>query len=286
VKPNIAFTVREGVGGLKRGRFHSAIAAVATALAVSLLGMFLYGALNLRAAAQNFLGSLQFEAFISLSLPTSGHDALRETLRQMDRRLSVTYVSREEAASRFAAELDPDLFNVLGENPLPASFKIGLPGELMHPDSAEALAARLSALDGIDEVIYDQQLLNLLHSGIGKLTIWGMIFGSIATLLAVALTFNSVRIKIDAQRDKVRLMSLLGAQPLTLRTIFWIQGLILGAIGGAVSSGVIAGFAALLQYRLASGIEIIVPHAGLPFLAGCLLGMSGGLIAVGKYLKV
>lgn len=286
MKPNLGFAFREGLGGLKRGRFHSAIATAAIALAVSLLGIFIYSAVNLRTAAQNLLGSLQFEAFISLALPESEHEELQERIQRIDTRWSLTYVSREQAAARFASELDPDLFNVLGENPLPASFKIDLPVELMHPDSAGIIAAKLTELDGIDEVIYDQQLLDLLHKGMAKLTVWGFIFGCLATILALALTFNSVRLKIDAQRDSVRLMSLLGAKPVTLRAIYWIQGLILGALGGIVAAGVIVGLAALFQYRLAPGIEIIVPHVGFPVVFGCLMGMFGGLIAVGRYLEV
>jgi len=283
---NFAFIWREGVAGVRRGVFHSFVAAAALALAVAVLGFFYYSRLNLQRAAAGLLGQFQFEAFISIALPENQHGELQQKLQSLDPRWKIAYISRAEAAAKFAREFDPSLFDVLKDNPLPASFIITLPANALHPDSAQAISERISRLEGIDDLVYDRELLNLLHSGHRKLADWGLWAGGIAMLLAIGLTYNAVRLKIDHQRDTIRLMSLFGATPGMLRGIYWMQGIFLGAAGGIASAVLLSVLAIWIQARLAAGFNLVQLHAVLPILAGAFLGALGSALAVGRYLKV
>jgi cell division transport system permease protein len=283
---NFKFTLREGAGSILRGKFHSFVVAAATALAVAALGLYYYGALNLNRAAEGLLQQLQFEAFVAPSLPETQHPDLLRRIQALDPRWKITYISRAEAAARFAKEFDPQLFDVLKENPLPASFQIALPPQTLDALAARSIAQRLQEVDGIDEVVYDQDLLILFQNGRRKLSQWGLITGIVAVLLALSLTYNAVRLKIDHQREAVRLMSLLGATPGTLRCIYWIQGAVLGAIGGIVAAFVLVALAMLIETRLVAGFHVVGPSMILCVLAGGALGILGGVLAVGKYLKI
>lgn len=285
MKTNFIFVLKEGVEGLGRGVFYSFIAVAASALAVFVLGLFAYSAVNLQRAAEDLLSALQFEAFVSPAVPESLHTELEKVVQALDSRWKIAYISRDEAAAVFAKEFDPELFDVLKENPLPASFRINLPPQAMCPDSAKVAAERLLAVDGIDDVIYDREIINMFHSGSQKLTRWGLVIGCLAVLLAVGLSFNSLRLKIRAQREAMNLMSLLGATPGALRAVHWAQGAILGSMGGLLGAALILFAAALIQFRLVKGVEIAIPHPYLPVVAGCILGMLGGLLAVGRYLR-
>ncbi|MCX6641348.1 MAG: permease-like cell division protein FtsX [bacterium] len=283
---SLLFILKESIEGLRRGLFHSFIAAAAAGLAMCVLGLFAYGALNLQRTAQGLLNQMQIEAFISLALPESRHSDLQRAVETLDQRWQVKYVSRTEAASLFAREFDSQLFDVLKANPLPASFKITLPLQSVQPDSFRSAAARLIALPGIEDAVYDSDLLNMIYAGKQRLSSWGY-FGSIAIILiALGLIFNAARLKIDAQRDGIHLMSLLGATPWMLRGIYLTQGAILGGIGGLVSSILIVGLRFVVQMRLAGGIDLVLPHPYLPAVGGLLLGMIGGGLAVGRYLRV
>lgn len=278
------FILKEGVEGLKRSVFHSFVAIAASALAISLLGLLGYGAINLQRAAEGLLDTLQFEVFISSALPDNQHADLEKRIQDLDARWRITYISREAAAATFAEEFDPELFNILKENPLPASFLIDLPAEQLQPDSARAITERISAIEGIDDVIYDRDLLKILHTGMKKLALWGFFGGLITMTLAVGMTFNAIRLKIDSQREAVRLMSLFGASPRMLRAIYWVQGSILGGVGGVISLVIIFVVALLVRMGFSSDIEISMPHPYFPILAGALLGMLGASLAVRRYL--
>lgn len=286
MKAGLFFVLREGIEGLRRGTFHTVVSIAALTLAVGVLGVFYGAGVYLNRAAETLLGQFQFEAFISISLPDSQHAELEQKIHSLDSRWKVDYVSRQQAAAQFAVEFDPELFDVLRENPLPASFRITLPPQELRPDSAAYAANLIHSVPGIEEVIYDHDLLILLHSGAQKVSRWGVIAGVIVILLAVGLTYNAVRLKIDTQGESINLMSLLGATAGMLRGVFWVQGVLLGLLGGILSSGLLLGIVALARLRFSSITEVGIPYPYLIIIAGCFLGWLGAMLAAGRYLRI
>ncbi len=286
MRRGLQFALSEGISGIRRGLFHSIVAAAALALAIAVLGFFYYGGMNLRRTAKDLLRHFQLEAFIALSLPESEHAELQKVLQNLDPYWRITYISREEAAEKFTREFDPQIFTVLKENPLPASFIIALPPHEIQPDTIRTIAQRITGVAGIEEVVYDRELLELFHSGMKKITRWALIVGGAAILLAIGLTYNAIRLKIDQQQDAIRLMSLMGATPASLRGIYWVQGALLGIVGGVCAAFFLLFLAALARFSLIDGKDIILPQFWLLTLCGCLLGLLGSTIAVRRYLKV
>lgn len=282
---NAAFIIREGSGGLRRSPLHSFIAVAGSASAVFILGLYIYSAVNLQRAANKLLGNLEVQAFVALSLPDSAHTVLQDRLQRMDARWKIRYISRHQAAVKFAQGFDPDLFNVLKENPLPASFLIRLSASQMHPDSIKSVAERLTAVNGIEEVIYDKELLELLDAAQRRLVLWGTGLAFLALFLAVGLTFNAIRLKIQSQREAVDLMYLLGATPFSLRVIFWVQGGVLGILGGLVGCAFIYGAALVLNWQLVGELTVVLPYAYLLIAIGGVLGACSGMLAAQRYLK-
>jgi len=281
----LAFALREGTLGLGRGVLHSLIAAVTLTLSVAVPGFYYYARLNLQRAAEGLLGQFQFEAFIAPSLPEDQHLELQRRLQALDPRWRVAYVSREEAAAKFSREFDPNLFNIFDENPLPASFLITLPSAGLQPDSTRRQADRILQLEGIEDLVYDQELLQLLSLGRQKLDTWGFMFGLSALLISLALTYNAVRLKIGRQRAALRLMSLLGATPRALRGTYLIQGMMLGGVGGLLGWIGLSFLAATLQGQFSSSPNLILPGFWSMILSGILLGILGSALAAGRYLK-
>jgi len=286
MRDNPVFIFNEGADGVWREPFHSLIAGTAIAISVFVLGFFVYGGLNLSLAGRHLLNRFQVEAFIDHSVPDDEHAELEGSLQVIDSRWQLSYISRDSAAARFALQFDPGVFNVLNQNPLPASFVISLPTSQITPDSIALIAEALSGLPFIEDVVYDRELLSLVHSGMQKLIRWGLIIGFIVVWLALGLTFNAIRLKIDHQKEAIRRMSHLGATPLSLRAIFWVQGAILGLAGGLISAGAIGLLALLAGWRLGGALPVQIPALYLLPLTGFLMGFAGSALAVGRYLSI
>ncbi len=276
----------EGLSDVRRGSFNSLVVVASLAVAVSVLGFYYYSRLNLQHASVKLLNQFQIEAFVSLAYPEDQHGALREKLQALNPRWQIAYVSRQQAAERFSQEFDPSIFSILQENPFPASFIITLPLPNLAPDSVGRMVELIDSIEPIDEVIFDAELLNLVHQTRRRLSEWGGVLGGLAVLLAIALTYNAMRLKIDQQRSALYLMSLMGATTGMLRGIYWMQGILLGAAGGVLAAGVLQMVKFLFQVRWLGDLQLVLPQLWLTILVGAGLGWLGGLVAVGRGLKV
>ncbi len=281
----LAFALQEGSRAARRGILHSLVAVGTLTLAVAILGFYYCARINLQRAAGGLLGQFQFEAFIALSLQENLHPDLQRRLQALDPRWRITYISRDEAAAKFSREFNPTLFRIFDENPLPASFVITLPSASLQPDSARRIADRILQLDGIEDLVYDQDLLRLLTMGRRQLNTWGFIFGILSLIIALALTNNAIRLKISRQRTALRLMSLLGATPRALRGTYLIQGMILGGVGGLLGWIGLSYLASALQIQFSPGLRLLLPSFWAMLSAGLFLGILGSALAAGRYLR-
>jgi cell division transport system permease protein len=149
----------------------------------------------------------------------------------------------------------------------------------------QAAAERIVILDAIDDVIYDRELLDLLQVWQGRFALWGIILAVLVLVVAAGLTFNSIRLKIHTQQDAIDLLSLLGTTSRSLNAIFWVQGMILGLLGGIIGWIVIFWIIFLLQLQMPEVIRLSLPHSYLLMILGMLMGATSGALAVKRHLK-
>ncbi|MDD2560540.1 MAG: permease-like cell division protein FtsX, partial [Bacteroidales bacterium] len=76
------------------------------------------------------------------------------------------YVSKEDALAELAEELGENPLDLLGYNPLPASIEINLDPEYARTDSIKGIEKSLKKKDYIQEVVYREELINLVNSNI------------------------------------------------------------------------------------------------------------------------
>ncbi|MBI2465679.1 MAG: hypothetical protein HYV66_00375 [Candidatus Sungbacteria bacterium] len=143
----------------------------------------------------------------------------------------VEYVSREEALVRFEAEHEENPLIIksleeLGENPLEASLNI----KAKVIDDYESIASflessRFSSL--VDTVNYrqNQKVIEKLSSILNSIRKSGFIFVLVLGLVAVMVTFNTIRITIYSLREEIGVMRLVGASNCIFAGRLWWRGL-------------------------------------------------------------
>ena len=183
---------------------------------------------------------------------------------------SVDFVSKQQALAR-AREKNPRAFRegseLLGSNPLPASFRI-VPDD---PNDVDPIVDRLAPkgpdgarepqLTAIDEVRYREEDTKQILSVTGLVTV---VTGGLALLLviaSIALIANTIRLSIFARRREVEVMRLVGATNWFIRWPFMIEGVIVGFTG--VTLAVV-----LLTLAKEIGAGARVPPLGVPRRAG------------------
>jgi cell division transport system permease protein len=196
----------------------------------------------------------------------------------------VEFISKAEAAKSFQGEFGKELFDILKDNPLPASFVVYVNSQQRTEAGIRGVAERVQVVKGIDEVVYHVKTLALLnHYGSIAVKVNGalLIFVTIGSLFLIA---NHLRLVIGAQKQIIATMRLVGATAGFIRLPLLVEGLLQGVFGGVLAllvlqMGVLYLTAGLPGFAL-QGME----YGGLLLLLGVMFGFIGSLLGIKRYL--
>lgn len=237
--------------------------------------------------------------------PNVSADRIREmegNLRRFREIESVEYVSREQALEQFLAQSnnDPEIrqaIDEIGENPLLASLVIRAKQQSDYEKIAQVLA-QSEYKDDISRVNYERnklifEKLNKISRAVER---FGLIFGIVFALIAVLITFNTIRITIYSHRHEFEIMRLVGASNMYVRMPYIFEGILYGLTAGIVTLVLLAGatygtrqltYNAFPQGNLFNVFVDYLPWLVVgTLLLGVLLGVISSFIAIRRYLRV
>jgi cell division transport system permease protein len=284
------------LGKLGKAPVAAALTALVIGIALALPAGLYVLTRNLATVGYSWQESLQISLFLKDSVSRERGAAMARELRAENDIAKTTYISREQSLSDFKAQSGfGDALAILQENPLPAVIAV-TPDTRLGKAGVEELAARLGRLPEVDLAKLDQKWLERLYA---LLDIAQRAVGIIATLLGVAVMViigNTIRLDIEARREEVEVMKLIGAPDSFIRRPFLYAGFWHGLLGGVlawilVAAGVhaLAGPAQALAQAYGSTFRLSgLPAAdGLSLLAaGVVLGWAGAFVTVSRRLAL
>jgi cell division transport system permease protein len=280
----VFFFLKEGIVGLKRARLSAIIAITSLCVALTLIGIFSVAALNLKDTLFQFYREIEIEAFLDPDLSPNQINQLQQQIQAFPEISRVSYISREQALQEFQKVFGENLQAVLKENPLPASFRIVLDPDYSQPQFVEKVASRLNQVNGIQDVLYQKELIQFLHKYLKLgISIGGIIAISLLIIITV-LVFNTIRLTIHARRNIIQIMKLVGATNQFIKGPFIYEGILQGLIGGLLSVILLWTIHYAVKYFMFA--ELVMEnyiYGGLVVL-GILLGLIGSYLSVNKYL--
>jgi len=258
-------------------------------LALSLVGLFLLAGYN----ADRRFDLLRQKGRMTIYLHDSAAPAATTFLKRrlgQDRQVaSFTYISKEDALQLFRQNSGgASLLSELDGNPLPAAFEV----EAIDRSALAQLTKRYARFAAVEEVQDASPWSDGWNGVFEQLSIAGMVIGGILIAIAAGVIVVAVRLHFRLRQAEIRIMRLVGAPPLFLRSLLGLEGTVLGVSGGGLALAVIFGLFVLLRGRveawLASGpfggyplqffpVEVMV---GIVLAGGIVCGM-GGFFSVG-----
>jgi cell division transport system permease protein len=288
------FFLREALRSMSRNAVPSFAAMASVLVTVLVLGMFIPVVQATTGAANDVRGRVLVNVYLKTdSKPGDVKRVLALLNDKVDHVGSVQYVSKSQALAEQRKRY-PEAYDLLGSNPLPDTFRV-TPDE---PDNALRLREALTptspgggrttidpSIETVKNSRDDTQKI-LVATRVVKLTT-----GLLAVLLIVAsvlLVSNTIRLSLFSRRREVEVMKLVGATDWFIRWPFVIEGVVLGALGGAVAILLLlVGKIALLdplteQFSLLAAPDTI--HFGV--LIAVLLAASIAVSAAGSGLSL
>lgn len=235
---------------------------------------------------------------------TSEDDILnvQSQLKSLAEVASVDYVSKDQALAVFQEkhQNDPTIsqaLDQLGSNPLLASLNIHANNPNQYQVIAEYLDTNSSIQPFVEKISYAQNasIIDRLNRILTIARRGGIALTILMALVAMLITFNTIRLAIYSNRESITIMRLVGGSNFFVRGQFLFEGVVYGVLSAIVSMLLIAP----VIYFISPYGTILVPemnvwhyfvsHSPLLFLYGLLFGVALGLIssffAAGKYLR-
>lgn len=201
------------------------------------------------------------------------------------------YISKDSAANSLKNELGEDFVAFLGHNPLSSSVDIYLKAEYANTDSVQAFIKKVNEYDTVNEVVYQESLIEVINDNIKIISLVILGFALILLIIAVALINNTIRLAIYSQRFIIKSMQLVGATRSFIRKPFISYGLLHGFIGGVIALVLLLATLYLAQQEIPELKQLTNWFEfGIIFVSVIVLGMIIASIstyfAVSKYLKL
>jgi cell division transport system permease protein len=235
----VGFFLREALRGLRRSSAPALAALLTILLTALVLGVFIPIVQATTGTANEVRSRVVVDVYVAESATQKDIAELESAIAGTTNVKSVEFISKGEALAR-AQEKNPRAFRegaeLLGSNPLPASFRV-TPDD---PDELGVIAERLSPggdprLAAIDEVRNREEDTKEILSATGLVKALTAGLAILLVLASIALIANTIRLSVFARRREVEVMKLVGATNWFIRWPFVIEGVIVGFFGGVLA---------------------------------------------------
>lgn len=313
---NLKRIIKAGFVDFWRSGFLSLAAIVVLTLCLLSFGAVMFADVFGRAMIDSVKSKVDITVYFNQSAQESDILALQKTVNGLPDVASTTYISSGDAMTNFQNRwqnntLILDSLNEVGNNPFPAELTIQAKEPSEYAGLAGFLNDQMAAASGtnlIDSVNYseNQALIDRLGRLIPDVEYAGLGLAILLVLVAVIVTFNTIRLVIYTSRDEISVMRLVGASNTFVRGPFVVSGIMCGIVAGLLTLLILAGLVfwsgaiimrvagAQVASDLSSTISIFsvyfISNFGQIFAvvmgAGIILGAISSYLAVRRYLKV
>ena len=133
--------------------------------------------------------------------------------------------------------LGEDFLKVFESAPIPVSVDVTLRAEYVTADSLGLVREEISASPLVEEVVYQQSLVEKLNTNLAKISLILGVFVLLLLFISFVLINNTVRLNVYSKRFTIHTMKLVGATKSFIRGPF---------LGQSVFQGLLAAFLAIL----------------------------------------
>ena len=279
------YSLKEGFSGLLRTKVSTTIATSVICLSLIVIGVFLIFISNTKRLVDSIQERIALEVFIDNSFDAEKIEKLRQQLSEIEGIKKIVYVSKEEAAEFFKQQFGQDIFEISEENPLPASFQVMLMESFLSSANARKIVDLIQEMDGVDEVLFRQELMYLLEKYLNFFFIISLSIGGLLVLGSIMLVSNTIKLVILSRIKIIETMKLVGATRGFIRRPLIVEGILQGLIGSILAVAFFYASMKIVDLEIPKLIAIDREIFGIIFVLGIALGILGSLLAIQRFLK-
>ena len=263
-----------------RRRLRNAYASsiISISLVLLLIGVAALLIVNARSVSDYFKENMQLSVLLRQDTTEDQAKAYQKSVDSLPFIKGTHLVTREEGTAELEEMLGKDFLSVFETSPVPLSLDISLKADYVSPDSVAFVRRALGASPLVEEVEYQQTLVETLNENLAKISLVLGVFILLMLFISFVLIHNTVRLNVFSRRFTVHTMQLVGATRAFIRRPFMKGAVFQGLISSVLALAVLAGVLALMRRSF--------PQLFMVFDTRSLLIVAGTVVACGVLICV
>ena len=227
---------KKAIQDILDNRFLNVITIITISLSILIVSALSLFFVNANDIMSSWKKGISIIAYLKPDIVETALPEIKGKIQGMYGVAEVKFISKEEAMKRLKEQMKghSSLLADLQENPLPDAFKISLLASSAGSKRVENLAAQIEAMPSIEEAEYGRRWIERFTNVFDLFRFTGYAMVGIFFIAVVFIVANTIRLVIYSRQNEIEIMRLVGATDRFIKTPFYIEGLIQGAIGGII----------------------------------------------------
>ncbi len=295
------YILRQGFKNIRRNWMFSVASVLTMAACIFLFSIFYAITTNVNYITRKAEEKVPITVFFDEGLPEERMQEIGELIKARPEVEDIVFESGDEAWEKFKETYFGDDSEAADgfrdDNPLvnSSNFQVSLNNLEKQPE----LVAYIESLEGVRNVNQAEQAAETLDSVRSVVYYVSLVIIVVLLLISAFLISNTVSVGITVRSEEIGIMKYIGATDRFVRAPFFLEGIILGAIGAAIPLGAfyfiyneVAGYILRTYNVLSLSVDFIpapviyrtLGPIGLAL--GIGVGLIGSLTTVRKHLRV
>ncbi len=217
-------------------RFLNTVTVITIALSVLIVSSFALFFTNANELLDTWKKGIRALVYLNPETTDANRLDLKYNIQKLNGVSEARFISRKEALAQMKVQMgrQSSLLESLKPNPLPDAFEVRLSPDSQTMAAIEKLSKAIELLPHVDEVEYGRQWIGKFTNIINMFRFVGYAMGGLFLVATLFIVANTVRLLLYSRQEEIVIMRLVGTTDRFIKMPFYIQGVILGALGGII----------------------------------------------------
>ena len=264
---------------------------ISISLVLLLVGVASLLLVNARSVSDYFKENMQVSVMLNPDVSDEEAARFQTALENMSFIRNSEFISRERGASEMAELLGDDFLRVFDTAPIPVSIDVTLDADYVSADSLEVVKKAVSASPLVDEVVYQQSLVEALNANLSKISSVLAIFIALLLFISFVLINNTVRLSVFDRRFSIHTMKMVGATRGFIRAPFLVQALFQGLFSAILAIIMLLAILFVVRSEFVQlfeifRMELLLSVMGIVTVCGVAICMTSTLFVVNRLISL
>lgn len=264
---------------------------ISISLVLLLVGIAALLLVNARSVSDYFKENMQVSVMLNPDVSDDRASGFQSELEMMPFIRSTEFISKEQGAEEMSELLGEDFLKVFDTAPIPVSIDVTLDAAYVSADSLEVVRKTIMASPLVDEVVYQQSLVEALNANLSKISSVLAVFIVLLLFISFVLINNTVRLSVFDKRFVIHTMKMVGATRSFIRAPFLVQAFFQGIFAAIMAIIMLLAVLFVIRSEFMQMFEIfsldlLLVVMGIVIASGVVICLSSTWFVVGKLVSL